>query len=293
MPMGAPAGARAWPHTPSDPPLAGLVEHVFSLEAYQPSHKAERLVPNGRVTLVIELDGRDRHIYDNRTGASIQVCRDAWLSGTHSGYLTIGDTSTASRLAVVQFAPGRALPLIHKALNAFNDRVVPAVEVFGSPILALRRHLLPMTDAQEVIAAIETWLSERYDAAFEPPDVILAATRALLADPGSVVWTRLVDQHGSVSYKHFVELFKTYVGPNPKTMQRILRFAQVFEQIQRQESPEWATLSLDLGYADQSHFIRDFCAFSGYRPRRFIEEGHERMNFFPEEGDVFGGEKGE
>ncbi len=275
-------------HVPTDPPLFGLVERVFSFEHYKPEHKAERLVPNGHVTLIIALDSHDRHVYDNTSGASLQVCREAWLSGTHSHFITIGDTSIESRLSVAEFVPGRALPLIHVALHEFNDLVVPAVEVFGESILTLRSRLRPMRNAEDIIAEIEKWLVARYKPELEPPEIILIAMEALQADPGGVEFTQLVETHGSVSYKHFVDLFKKHVGPNPKTMQRILRFSQVFAQIHDREHVDWAELSLELGYSDQSHFIRDFSAFSGYRPRRFVEDGHERLNFFPVEADVFG-----
>ena len=270
------------PLVPSAPPLAGAVEVIFALAGYRPEHRTERLVPNGRVNLVIELDGRERHIYDNETRASRQVCREAWLSGVHSRYLTIGETQPESRLAAVQFAPGRSLPWVQQALQAFNDKVVPAVEVFGDSVLELRKALVE-SETAAIPDAIEGWLVDRYDGSFEPPRVLRQASTRLLENPGEVRLTRLVDEDGSVSYKHFLELFKRHFGPNPKTMQRILRFAGAFEALQAEEGVDWASLSLELGYSDQAHFIRDFRAFSGYRPKRFVEAENERINFFPDD----------
>ncbi len=271
------------PFVPTSPPLAGVVEQLFHLEAYRPEHHLERIVPNGRIHLVIELDGHDRHVFDNETREPIQACRGAWLSGIHSKYLTIGDTSRESCLVAIQFAPGRALPVMHTALVGFNDRVVPATDVFSDEITRLREELLALDDGESILARIVTWLEERYDPALEPPEIVTLAVGRLLEAPGDVMLTQFVEDHGSVSYKHFVDLFKKHVGPTPKLMQRILRFARVFERIKGEERVEWAAVSLELGYSDQAHFIRDFRSFSGYRPQRFVEEGHDRLNFFPDD----------
>ncbi len=270
------------PRVPQVQPLAAAVELIFCVDEYSPEHQIERLVPTGRVNLVFELDGRPRHVFDNETQEPQGEFRGAWLSGVHSNYILIGETLPESRVAAVQFVPGRARSLIPRDLSEFNDRVVPAVEVFGESVLELRERLLEL-DAPAVNRAIEQWLLDRHDAASTPPPVVCDVVRRMLAQPEDVPLTELVEADGSVSYKHFVELFKRHVGPNPKRMQRILRFAQVFERIHGQEQVDWVQLSLDLGYSDQAHFIRDFASFSGYRPQRFVKDGHERLNFFPEE----------
>lgn len=265
------------------PPLAGVVEVMFSLQEYAPPHRIERIVPNGRMNLVIELDGRDRYIYDNNDGSVIQTCSSAWISGIHSNYLSVGDTTVESRLAVVQLAPGRSLPLLQKSLDRFVDRVTPAADVFGSEIHELRGELLALESAEAINEALDRWLVSRYDAGRESPEIIRSVLSRLTADPGNVTFTDLVEHDGSVSYRRFLELFKEHVGPTPKLLQRILRFSQVFERIHGEASLDWAQLSLDLGYSDQAHFIRDFRAFSGYRPQSFLDQGHERLNFFPDD----------
>ena len=45
------------PRFPNSEPLAGAIEVMFLLDGYAPDHVRERIVPNGRMTLVIELDG--------------------------------------------------------------------------------------------------------------------------------------------------------------------------------------------------------------------------------------------
>lgn len=273
------------PHIPTHPALRDAIEVMFVLEEYAPEHRRERLVPDGRMNLVIELDGRRRHIYDNETGAPRQVCEGAWLSGVQSNYITIGETDVESRLMAVQFAPGATRRFTHRAASEFVDRVVPAADVFGPEILELRQEMLGLDSPETMLARLADWLAEREDSDLRGPDHVMAVLGKLQENPAEVGLTELVETATNVSYRHFVESFRDFVGPNPKSMQRILRFSRVFQEIQQNEAVDWAHLSQDLGYSDQAHFIREFSRFSGYRPREFRDQGHDRTNFFPEADD--------
>ena len=270
------------PLVPREGPMAGRIEVIFWLDAYQPEHRIERLVPDGSMNLVIELDGRERRIYDKESREPIQRCRGAWLSGVHTSYLLIGDTQPESRLAAVRFAPGQSVPFVHRPASDYVDRVVDADEVLGEEIVELRSRLLERTDGVEATHAIAHWLEARYQPSRVAPRIVSRTLERLSEAPSEVRLTALVEEDGTVSYRHFVELFRRHVGPTPKVFQRILRFARVFERLQA-EPPSWAALSAELGYADQAHFIRDFRAFSGYRPSEFAQGEHDRVNFFPDD----------
>ena len=270
------------PHRFSDAATSAAVEVMFDLRGYEPEHPRERIVPDGRMHLVIELDDRPRYLYDRASGESIQECARAWLSGVHTRYITIGDTDQESRLLAVQFALGQSSPFTHRAASDFCDAVVPAAEVFGKGILDLRQALLQEKVAERRLALAESWLVDRWDAGWRSPPAVTEALTVLQAAPSDLKWTAWVAEHTEHSYKHFLSLFKRHVGPSPKVMQRVLRFAGVFQLLQTNEQVSWADVSADLGYSDQAHFVREFCAFSGYRPSQFLRDGHDRVNFFPE-----------
>ncbi len=271
------------PHLPQAPPLAPAVEVLFHLSGYLPGHRRERMIPSGRMHLVIELDGRPRQVYDNHSGEVLQTLRSAWLSGVHSRYLTIGDTDDESRLVAVQFAVGGSVPFTHRSAADFVDRVVPAEEVFGSGVLHLRQELLELGDAEERLGRVERWLVERFEEGFATVDYVQSVVEEMLADPGTVRLTETVDRDGRVSYRHFSDRFRRQVGTSPKSLQRILRFSRIFEQVQGAQTVDWAGLSQELGFSDQAHLIREFREFSGYRPGEFQDLDSDRLNFFPED----------
>ena len=67
--------------------------------------------------------------------------------------------------------------------------------------------------------------------------------------------------------KQFERLFNELVGANPKEYARVVRFQKSLKLLQHySEDINQAQLAYQCGYADQSHFIREFKQFSGYTP---------------------------
>ena len=66
--------------------------------------------------------------------------------------------------------------------------------------------------------------------------------------------------------KQFERLFNELVGINPKEYARIVRFQKSLKLLQHYSDVNQAQLAYQCGYADQSHFIREFKQFSGYTP---------------------------
>ena len=248
------------PLVPDGPPLAGAVEIIFHLSEYRPDHAVERIVPNGRISLIIALDDRPRYVLDNRSLAPIQRCERAWLSGVHTRYLSIGALDDTT-LVGVQLPPGAGYPIIHRPLHELNDRVVPAHDVLGPGVLAVRDAVIAARGSAAKLRLVEGWLRDRYDPSLAPRPEITAAVDRITANATVATLEGLVAASG-FSHKHFIHLFKRYVGPSPKHLQRILRFAAVMPRIlgerRGEQDVDWAALSADCGYYDQSHFIKDF-----------------------------------
>ena len=64
--------------------------------------------------------------------------------------------------------------------------------------------------------------------------------------------------------------FQDNIGISPKTYGRIVRFKGAYDYVQRNPHTTWTEISYHFGYADQSHFIRDFKEFTGENPRSFL-----------------------
>lgn len=90
-------------------------------------------------------------------------------------------------------------------------------------------------------------------------------------------------RHTGVGERHLEKGFQKLVGISPKYFARIVRFNYVFEVIE-QHAPDWQEIVFRAGYYDQSHFIRNFKAFTGEDPSRYLFGESNLANFFLKRG---------
>jgi methylphosphotriester-DNA--protein-cysteine methyltransferase len=82
-----------------------------------------------------------------------------------------------------------------------------------------------------------------------------------------------------IGERQLERLFRKYVGLSPKFYCRIIRFNYIF-QLMQEQSPRLIDLTYDAGFFDQSHFIRNFKAFTGEDPSRYLFDEKNLANFF-------------
>lgn len=261
--------------------LGAAIDSLFHLANYNPEHTIERIVPDGLASIVIELDGQRRHILDNDSQEVIQDCQGSWVSGVYANYISMTPLPNTELIALRVF-PGQGAPLLGVPMSRLNDRVVDGTSIFGDAIDQHRRALLDLQDADEKLACLEAWLENRWDESVAPPPTVTTALETITGDPTQAT-LKSVHETVGVSSKHLADLFKRFVGPTPKVFQRLVRFSAALRRIQDSQEVNWADVSVESGYFDQAHFIRDFCRFSGFTPRRFLIRGDDRINFLPDD----------
>ncbi|MEM1026159.1 MAG: AraC family transcriptional regulator [Myxococcota bacterium] len=266
-------------YTPG-PPLDAHIEQLIHYRAYRPVHAIERVVPNGRCFLVMELDGMERRTYHNATLEIESTFRGAWICGMLRGYISIS-AHQDSEMFVVQFRPGGARPFLRVSMDSIADRVVPAQDIWGDEPSLLRTRLLEAGTREEKFEVAETWLRQHFREELQPPLQILKVLEGLSRTPGERL-AEVIEAYPN-SRKHLISEFRRYVGITPKYFQRILRFSEVFRQLENHVEVRWSAVAHHCGYADQAHFIRDFRHFSGFNPTALLGTGSapERTNFFP------------
>ncbi|MEU8231717.1 helix-turn-helix domain-containing protein [Actinoplanes sp. NPDC048967] len=74
-----------------------------------------------------------------------------------------------------------------------------------------------------------------------------------------------------IGVRRLQRLFAEYVGLGPKWVIRRYRLHEVGERLASGADIDWVRLAVELGYADQAHFVRDFTAMVGEPPTRYAE----------------------
>jgi AraC-like DNA-binding protein len=275
-------------HRPA-PPLDRFVETITFYAGFAPSHDREKLIPDGAIQIIVDLTDTPKKLYAGDTAPEAVDFRRAWISGMHLKPIVIEAQPGASML-VIRFQPGAAHAFLRHAADAMTDSVFTFEDVVGRAATSLRDRLLEAPSAAAKIAAAEAWLWEQVP---EGPEVdpVVTYLSERLRQPGTRV-AALAEETGYTT-RHVLSLFRRWIGVTPKQYARIRRFQQVLASLaqpggydpaldgERLPEPDWATLAMELRYADQSHFVHEFRAFSGMTPGAYIAAYRGLENYLP------------
>ncbi len=263
-------------------PAGDIARHIDVMMHYtdfMPDHSIERVVPTGNVFIIFELDGFTRHTYDNISLEPNGTFTKVWISGLHKNYISISAHEHSS-MFVIQFNTTGAYPFLYQPMTEIAEKVLPAEDVLGNSIIALREDLVNAATPDEKFALAEQWLNLQYKNELTAPGELQSAIQQLKLEPVAH-FNKVLDNYPKTQ-KHLIDLFKKHVGTTPKYYQRILRFNDILQRIQHKQKVSWTDIAYNCGYSDQSHFIKEFKHFSGFNPQEFIEQEHNKQpNFFP------------
>ena len=94
-------------------------------------------------------------------------------------------------------------------------------------------------------------------------------TTARIADDRTITRVDQIADQFTMPARQLQRLFREYVGVTPKWVIQRYRLIEAAERLAAGAVADFAGLALDLGYADQAHFIRDFKKIVGRAPAGF------------------------
>jgi AraC-like DNA-binding protein len=175
-----------------------------------------------------------------------------------------------SRVLGAKFQPGGLRPFLTRPMSDFTDRTFPLHEIFGPPARDLDRRALAHTDHHAAIAVVEDFLLGLRPRADDTLAEVAAIVERIAGDRGIGRVEQLCAEFG-IGVRNLQRLFGEYVGVSPKWMIRRYRLQEAAERMAAAERIDWAQLALDLGYADQAHFGRDFKRLVGRPPGDYFK----------------------
>jgi len=256
-------------HTPA-PPLAAHIEELWCF-ADAPPHATERVLPTGTLELVINLDEDELRIHHP---SGVRRYPGAIVSGAYRAPFVI-DTREHASVIGVHFRPGGAAPFLGAPPGALIDAHVELAALWSRRAAELRERLCEAPTPQARFALLERALRESFAGARAGHAAVPDAIASLAGgDRVAAVAARL-----SLSPRRLTDVFTAEVGLAPKVFARIARFRRALALAQRARAGtvDWAQLAAAAGYADQSHLIRDFRAFSGDAPTALLARTRDRV----------------
>jgi len=173
------------------------------------------------------------------------------------------------RVLGVKFLPGGLRPFLTHAVSVYTDRVVPLPDVFGAAARRLNTRALAHADHHAAFAVVEQFLRTLAP----QPTAELAQATAIAARIASDRDLRQAEQVAAlfdIGLRRLQRLFGDYVGVSPKWLIRRYRLHEAAERLAHAVRVDWAQAALDLGYADQAHFVRDFKRLIGKPPAEYF-----------------------
>ncbi len=156
-----------------------------------------------------------------------------------------------------------------ESVARLTGKVVAPSTVFGPSIFDLEAETAKCAEAATAFELVDAFLSQ-----FKPtPTTELARITEIvrcIATDRSIKRVEMLAERFDLGLRQLQRVFREYVGVSPKWVIRRHRLIEAAERLRSpDESIDFAVLALDLGYADQSHFIRDFKTMVGMTPAEF------------------------
>jgi len=174
----------------------------------------------------------------------------------------------AGRVCGVAFRPGCFRPFLGAPVSTITGRRIPAEEVFGPDVP--ERAMAATEDGAEMVRIVERFLRTNLPDRDQEADRVADIVARVALEPSIARVDDLADRVGD-GVRRLQRLFAEYVGVGPKWVIRRYRLHEVTERLAKGAAVDWARLAIELGYADQAHFIRDFTAMNGESPARYAE----------------------
>jgi AraC-like DNA-binding protein len=255
-------------HVVPAPPLSRFVELLWYYDDPPKPHAKERLMPDGCVTLIINLADDQTRLYDADDVSKMKTLSGCSVAGPHTRCFAI-DTDEQTCVIGASFRAGGAVPFLKVPSDELHNQHLNLEDLWGRLACELRERALAAKSPEAKLRVVELALLERAAGMFDGQPVVEYAVGNFLEQPATAKIARVADKTG-FSARHFIELFKQHVGMTPKLFCRVRRFQEVLRRITGGKPVNWTGVALDGGYFDQAHFIHDFRAFSGINPSKYL-----------------------
>lgn len=257
--------------------LVPFIKCFWALEDERPGlgDEPEPVIPDGCVEIVFNLSDRFRRYADD---GSFETQPAALVVGQMDRRVVIGPSGNV-RLFGIRFQPAGAAPFFGFSMSELSGRIEPLDGVWGNAVGELVERLFDATSFRERTAVASSYLIKIFTPARSEDVGLGRSINAIKEHSGKLRISKLAREMG-VGERGLERRFRESVGLSPKAFSRIIRFQSVLKSIERSAKPDLASISHELGYFDQSHFIGDFQRFAGMTPAAYLSADNRITDIF-------------
>lgn len=169
-------------------------------------------------------------------------------------------------MVVVVFHPHTVSLFIDTPPSAFYNIEISGYDIENRQLNETATRIFDCESTSDVIRILEEWLLPKIKPSLNIGRI--GYTLGHLLHTPSIAITALADT-ACLSKKQYERIFREYIGMNPKEYARIVRFQKSMWMIQC-DNRNYADIASACGYADQSHFIREFKSMTCHTPKSLL-----------------------
>lgn len=204
------------------------------------------------------------------------------LSGSQS-QPTTSWSPTTGRGGMVCLSADAARSLFDLDLSTIHDRFTCAWERLGDAWRPLLQALLDADNDMAALATLEDHLAPPWRALRRDDSIASTLRRAGRHWVDRLAW-QAHEWRRSQSPRQVERRIKSYTGRSLREWQTLVRTEGAFfgarDRYEDGQSPDWASLALDEGFADQAHFNRAAKRTTGFAPGEFMQRYIEDESFW-------------
>jgi len=224
----------------------------------------EVILPSGKAFMVFQYEGRFRGtIY----GQERFVPKYYTIGQQSSNYTVFSDHKTMGLIGAA-FKPTGLHKLFNIDVSTYTNIPTDSTSLFGKDIQPFEVLFEAENEALKRVELIENLLLGRLgdkDFKYNFIDVSIDLMHASLG------WGSIssIVKKLNVSERYFQKKFKLMVGIAPSAYNRIIRFNNLFSELDQHNENDYRILSALFHYYDSSHFRKDFKKYCGEVPKQF------------------------
>lgn len=169
-------------------------------------------------------------------------------------------------MIVAVFYPHTVGIFINTPPSAFYNQEISGYDIGNRQLNDIAARIFDCKSGGESICIFEQWLLTRIRPTLNMRR-IGCSIGELMRTPSIPVNT--LASNVCLSRKQYERVFREQVGMNPKEYARVVRFQKAIWMMQC-GSRDYSHIAYANGYADQSHFIREFRQYSGLTPKQLV-----------------------
>lgn len=167
----------------------------------------------------------------------------------------------------IRFLPTMFSQIFQINAKELSNRFLHLADLLPKTALFIKNNLEPQHTLSHISSALDRHFLQQINlASFDWDHRVYESLEIILRNRGVVDVQK--DLNTGLSQRQLRRLFEFYIGDTPKTFSQVVRFQNVLKAKPSRHSLKEEKLFFDLGYYDQSHFIKEFKKLHGLTPNK-------------------------